>query len=275
MSSVHQAEATRAHTFWAAPDLANGGYPVFPVWDKEPSVRGGFYAATTDMSQIAAWIEEGRGDHDIAIPTGLPTLTVVIDSDTPAAYAQMVAKYGEPTVKTNRGGHWYFAHPQDGRVTSRRFAPGLDCKADGGYVIVPPSRNRAWTSEAGAPELGDLPRLPKKLGRALREERSRTGRTNCGGEVAGEIPSGTRLRQEAIAREIPSGNRNGTLTSLAGTMRRRGMGEAEIFGALAITNRLRCKPPLPEEEVRRICASVARYEPDGRPWWIKVVNKNG
>jgi len=259
MSSVPQQEATRAPTFWAAPDLAKGGYPVFPVGpDKEPSVRGGFYAATRDISQIAAWIEEGRADHDIAMPTGLITLTVIVDADTPKAYAQMVTAFGEPSVKTARGGHWYFAHPQDGKVTSRRFAPGLDCKADGGYVIVPPSRNRAWTGEI--PDLSLLPRLPKKLSRALREERTRGSRTDCGGEIAGEIPNG---------------NRNGTLTSLAGTMRRRGMGEAEIFGALKVTNRLRCKPPLPEEEVQRISASVARYDPDGRPWWVKVVKKNG
>jgi putative DNA primase/helicase len=259
MSSVHQAEGTRAPTFWAAPDLAKAGYPVFPVGpDKEPSVRGGFYAATMDMSQIAAWIEEGRADHDIAIPTGLPTLTVIVDADTPKACAQMVAQYSEPTVKTRRGGHWYFAHPQDGRVASRRFAPGLDCKADGGYVIVPPSRNRMWTE--GIPDLGQLPRLPKELGRAAREERPRDARGGHSGEIGSEIPSG---------------NRNGALTSLAGTMRRRGMGEAEIFGALEVTNRLRCKPPLSAEEVRKICASVARYEPDGRPWWVRVVKKNG
>src|ERR671911_3098626 len=149
---IPKAEPQHTGPFWEAPDLAKAGFPVFPVGlDKQPSVRGGFYAATTDMSQIAAWIQEGRGGHDIAIPTGLPTLTVVIDADTPEAYAQMVAKYGEPTVKTRRGGHWYFAHPQDGKVTSRGFAPGLDCKADGGYVVVPPSRNRTWTS--GIPDL--------------------------------------------------------------------------------------------------------------------------
>jgi putative DNA primase/helicase len=260
-SSVHQAEATRAPTFWAAPDLAKEGYPVFPVGlDKEPSVRGGFYAATRDISQIAAWIEEGRGDHDIAFPTGLPTLTVIIDADTAEAYARMVSAFGEPAVKTERGGHWYFAHPQDGKVTSRRFAPGLDCKADGGYVIVPPSRNRAWVG--AVPDLGNLPSLSKDLKSALREERSE-GRKRHGGGL-GEI-----------GREIADGNRNETLTSLAGTMRRRGMCEEEIFGALVVTNRVRCKPPLSEEEVRRICASVARYEPDDRPWWVQVVKKNG
>jgi len=247
--------------FWAAPDLAKAGYPVFPVGsDKQPSVRGGFYAAARDVSQIAAWIEEGRGDHDIAIPTGLVTLTVIVDADTREAYSQMVAEYGEPAVKTSRGGHWYFAHPQDGKVISRRFAPGLDCKADGGYVIVPPSRNRVWTE--GVPDLGGLPSLPKALKRTLREERPEGSCRREGG--LGEV-----------GEEIADGNRNGTLTSLAGTMRRRGMGEEEIFAALVVTNRLRCRPPLPEEEVRRICASVAGYEPDGRPWWVGAVKRNG
>jgi len=259
-TSVHERAEHRTPTFWAAPELAKVGYPVFPVGlDKEPSVAGGFYAATKDMSQIAAWIEEGRADHDIAMPTGLPTLTVVIDADTPKAYEQMVEAFGEPSAKTGRGGHWYFAHPQDGRVTSRRFAAGLDCKADGGYVIVPPSRNRAWVGKI--PDLGDLPRLPGRLRCALREERPKAqGHGDPAGEVSGEIPNG---------------DRNDTLTSLAGTMRRRGMGEEEIFGALEVTNRLRCKPPLPAEEVRRICVSVARYEPDRRPWWVRVVKKNG
>lgn len=256
---IHREGPERTPTFWAAPDLAKAGYPVFPVGpDKEPSVAGGFYAATKDMSQIAAWIEEGRADHDIAMPTGLPTVSVVIDADTPKAFAWMVEAFGEPAAKTERGGHWYFAHPQDGRVKSRRFAAGLDCKADGGYVVVPPSRKRAWTG--GIPDLGDLPRLPKRLRRAVREERNSGVQEHPVGEVSGEIPDG---------------NRNGALASLAGTMRRRGMGEAEIFGALAVTNRLRCKPPLADEEVQRICASVARYEPDGRPWWVRVVKKHG
>ncbi len=247
-------------TFWASVELAKAGYSVFPVGpDKTPSVAGGFYAATKDLSQIAEWITEGRETHDIAVPTGLVTLTVVIDADTAEACAKMEERYGAPHVRTRRGGHWYFRHPQDGKVTSRKFASGLDCKADGGYVVVPPSRNRTWTR--GIPNLDTLPRLPEELKCRLREERaSGQGRCDAAGPVGGEIPNG---------------NRNAALASLAGTMRRRGMGEAEIFAALEVTNRLRCKPPLPVEEVRRISGSVARYAPTGdRPWWVGVVSKN-
>jgi hypothetical protein len=78
-----------------------------------------------------------------------------------------------------------------------------------------------------------------------------------------------------IGDRIPSGQRNRALTSLAGSMRRRGMGEEEILAALKVTNRLRCAPPLAEEEVRRIVESVSRYEPASAPWWVKVVSKNG
>lgn len=227
--------------------------------DKSPSVSGGFYAATKDLSRIAAWITEGREDHDIAVPTGVRTLTVVIDADTAAAYEKMRARHGEPHAKTKRGGHWYFRHPQDGKVASRDLEPGLDCKADGGYVVVPPSRGRTWTHRIPDPDT--LPELPKDLKRRLREERSgREGRCDFAGRV-GE--------------HIPSGNRNGTLTSLAGTMRRRGMGAEEIFAALEVTNRQRCEPPLPTEEVRRIAQSVSRYEPERAPWWVKVVTKRG
>jgi hypothetical protein len=48
---------------------------------------------------------------------------------------------------------------------------------------------------------------------------------------------------------------------LAGTMRRRGANEEAIAAALLVENRLRCDPPLSDEEIRRIAASIARYSP--------------
>ncbi|MCC7350039.1 MAG: DUF3987 domain-containing protein [Phycisphaerales bacterium] len=59
--------------------------------------------------------------------------------------------------------------------------------------------------------------------------------------------------------EITEGHRNATLTSLAGAMRRKGMGEAEIYAALAAVNLNRCKPPLDDGEVRSIARNVCRY----------------
>jgi hypothetical protein len=63
---------------------------------------------------------------------------------------------------------------------------------------------------------------------------------------------------EAIIRD---GRRNATLTSIGGSMRRRGMEEPEILVALLAVNGRRCKPALERAEVERIAASVARYAP--------------
>jgi hypothetical protein len=45
------------------------------------------------------------------------------------------------TVKTRDGRHYYFRYPLDvERLPTRlRFAKDLDFKADGGYVVAPPS----------------------------------------------------------------------------------------------------------------------------------------
>ena len=70
-------------TFWAAPDLAKAGYPVFPLAGKKPAVAGGFYAATQDHSEIAMWIDEGDyAQHDIGVATGHASGIVVIEADT-------------------------------------------------------------------------------------------------------------------------------------------------------------------------------------------------
>jgi hypothetical protein len=60
---------------------------------------------------------------------------------------------------------------------------------------------------------------------------------------------------------ILDGDRNNHLTSLAGTMRRRGMSEAAIRAALMAENEERCVPPLSETEVAQIAKSAGRYAP--------------
>ncbi len=148
-------------TFWAAPEIAKAGYKVFPVKDKEPTIEGSFYGATDDISEIAAWIEDGHGHHDVAIATGVFGRVVAIDADTPEKFEEMKAKYGPPTYTTKRGGHWLFLHPRNGKVTSTKIASGLDRKGDGGIAVVPPSKGREWTN--GIPRVEDLPILPEEF----------------------------------------------------------------------------------------------------------------
>jgi putative DNA primase/helicase len=75
----------------------------------------------------------------------------------------------------------------------------------------------------------------------------------------------TKPMQAANDGHIPDAGRNNTLTSLAGTMRRRGMTVDAINAALQAENLTRFQSPLDESEVDAIAASIMRYSsPDAQ-----------
>ena len=81
-----------------------------------------------------------------------------------------------------------------------------------------------------------------------------------------KLPTTTRsATNHAAANDstIPESSRNNTLTSLAGVMRRKGFDQAAIEAALLKHNAERCNPPLLDNEVKAIAASVSRYPPTG------------
>jgi putative DNA primase/helicase len=135
-----------------------------------------------------------------------------------------------------------------------RLHEGLSLLGRGSGTVMPPSRHRsgrryAWVPGRGPGEIAPAP-MPGWLIEAMRPDARERGRRPA--------QSGTGRPGE----QIPEGSRNATLTSLAGTMRRRGMSREAIEAALLAENAARCDPPLHEDEVRRIAASVCRYDPD-------------
>jgi hypothetical protein len=216
-------------TFWAAPELARAGYPVFPLAGKRPAVAGGFYAATTDHSEIAMWIaEEDHGDRDIGVATGYASGLVVIEADTPARRAQMEERFGPPTVVTRKGAHWYFRHPRDGKVVSRKVVAGVDCKADGGYVAVPPSTGKTWANDGGIPDKRTLPQLPKRLREDLRP-RSSAAETNGHENPATAVDEFGCVEAAAViarhVKHLAQGERHEHLRHLCGALLSRGVAQ--------------------------------------------------
>ena len=134
--------------------LAAKGKPVFPCnFDKKPITPNGFKAATTDTQVITKWWT-GHPQANIAMPTGVTSGVVVLDVDMDEgkkvdgekSLAELVSQH-DPlpptlTVKTPRGGrHIYYQHP-GGKVpcSTSKLGAGLDVRADGGYVLLPPSK---------------------------------------------------------------------------------------------------------------------------------------
>ena len=100
------------------------------------------------------------------------------------------------------------------------------------------------------------------------EGRSPCCRTGC-------PPLSTRWA-EPVPEAIREGERNTTLASLAGSLRYRGLDAETIAEALLVVNQRRCRPPLSDEEARRIAASVARYDArDPRVFLVTPRASNG
>jgi hypothetical protein len=151
----------------AALSAANSGWPVFMLGRSKRPVANcdhcrtnlhdpndcdhltchGFYAATTDparVAQIVAAVPVGQ----LALRTGASSGLVVVGGDPPHggshSLTELVARQLVPRtlwVRTGSGGvHLYYRHP--GHPVPSRPMPnraGIDIKADGGYVVLPPS----------------------------------------------------------------------------------------------------------------------------------------
>jgi putative DNA primase/helicase len=153
------------------------------------------------------------------------------------------------TADTGGGGvHHLFKYPDfPVKNSAGKLGPGLDIRSDGGSIVAAPSLHASgeqyrWRNGSLIED------APEWFLRLLREAAQKS-------YVSGST---------AIGEIIPEGQRNNTLTSLAGTMRRRGMGAEEIKAALLVTNLKRCDPPLAADEVEQIASSVCRYEPAGQ-----------
>ncbi|GIW90238.1 MAG: hypothetical protein KatS3mg109_0670 [Pirellulaceae bacterium] len=249
----------------AALRYAELGYPVFPCapGGKSPLTAHGFCDAVTDPEQIVNWWTK-YPDANVGLST---ENLVVIDVDGPtnawpfdAERAQELL--GTPLSLTPSGGrHYIFRRPADKpwKCSVGKLAPGVDVRTSGGYILVPPStigeKRYRWATELALDEPPENLRTPPAW---LVEELDR---------LAAPLGKGTPSLAHVAAgghgsNTIPQGQRNATLTRLAGTMRRVGMSQAEIAAALRQTNQDRCVPPLADREVERIAASIARYEPD-------------
>jgi putative DNA primase/helicase len=222
------------------------GWSPIPIKErsKEPNLLElqPYLSRKATKEELDAWAWSGVG-----IATGPGSGILVLDVDGPEGEEQL-RKHGHtptPIVRTASGGlHLYFKHPAHEVKTGIRVAPGLDVKASGGYVVAPPSigpngKPYEWIV---SPEEAELADPPEWLLAVLRSRRF-------------EAPAGP------VGERIPEGGRNKTLASLAGSVRRRGAGEAAILAALRVTNAERCIPPLEADEVAKIAASVSRYEP--------------
>ncbi len=134
------------------------GWPVFPLHNKKPfeflahGVQShGYKDATTDAETIQAmWTYHPTAT--IGLATGERSRIIVLDIDPPEGYYRLkdlqttyaLLPETRRSSTANKGLHFFFAYPDDGNTYKNAVGlaglEGVDIRATGGYVVLPPSK---------------------------------------------------------------------------------------------------------------------------------------
>lgn len=220
---------------------SNGKHPRIDGWTKN---------CTIDPEVINSWWDQWP-DANVGIVTGKISNLVVFDVDPRNGGDETVASLGEipETVQCLSGGggtHDYYLYPdKEVKSTKNELGDGIDIQSDGRMVVAPPSLHHS-----GRKYQWEIEHDPEDFKQIVFPECLRVQ------EIRNDAPK----LAPAIENKIPQKSRNKTLTSVAGTMRRRGLKEGAIEAALLEVNK-DCEPPLEISEVKGIAKSVAQYAP--------------
>ncbi len=228
------------------------GWSIFPVkTDKTPAVyswKEYQERYPTDIELNQWW---GKGSlNGIALVTGKLSGIVVVDDDRPKH--NIKGGIGFPltvTSKTGGGGlHHFFRHPGvPVPNSSGEIEKYIDVRGDGGYVLLPPSKNKSgeyeWFPFLSPQDLG-FAELPKTILEKKNENQKRV--TNWG---------------EFIKEPVLEGERNMTATKYAGKLLHDlspELWETAGWSSLKDWNRNNCTTPLSAEELRSVFESIKK-----------------
>ncbi len=269
---------------------ANAGIPVFPLhWIKQdgscscskgaaceckgkhPRIKNWCEEATTDPDKIRGWWSKAPSAN-IGIPMGERSGLVTLDVDTRHGGDQsleaLVKEHGElpKTVTATTGGggkHYVFKYTDDLALKNVvGFRDGLDVRTQGGMIVAAPSMHQSgkryvW-DEGISPFETQAAEMPDWLIAEIRK--------------VGKKITSKKAPSKTPAQKIKEGGRNNHLASLAGALRRKGVGEEAILATLRAENADRLDPPLDDENVIAIAHSIARYTPEDQDAQFKLTD---
>lgn len=236
------------------------GINVFPIIPKtkKPAVKWKHLQSTKMNEKTLGYLSRYYANYNIGLVTGSISGLAVVDVDGQEG-TDNLKEYSLPdtlTVKTARGYHLYYSLPEGVALPSAiALMPKVDIKADGGYVVAPPSiaadgTQYKWNmSPAGIRTLPPLPDwIIQKIG--MRQD----GTIPTGQEGLDEFESRKHWLKEVIG-GVGEGNRNHACARYAGWLISKGYNEDDCIKELLTWN-LKNTPPMPESEVASVFSSV-------------------
>lgn len=239
---------------------------------KHPIPFAGLNDSSVNKTVVEAWWKKWPWAN-VGIRTGYCSGLVILDID-PAAggndsFDDMIGRNTKlpDTVEVITGGggrHIYFKHPGGViRNSAGRLGPGLDIRADGGYVVAPGSihaSGKRYEFEASSlPSTTPIAEMPTWMLTSILD--------NTAPRKFGKAGTG----DEDI---IPEGYRNEYIASLVGTLHRRGVSMAAIEACVDAENSVRVRPPLSADEITKVVASILSRRGGRAAEWLQWRREN-
>ncbi len=256
--------------FWEAQQAAKEylrlGWSVVPIrpraklpliaWEQYQHRRAG-------EDEIAEWFRRWP-DANLGIVTGSVSHVVVLDIDPRHGGEESLAVLEHAngslpsTAEAETGGggrHLYFRPPAMNLRTRAGLARGIDLRAEGGLAVAPPSihptgKRYVWRPGRD-PNTMKPAALPQWLEQLARDDVELHGHP-------------IRYWRDLLRDGVEEGVRNNTLASLAGHLLWHGVDPEVVTEMLLCWNRVRCRPPLEEEEVKDVVSSISRLHMRGK-----------
>jgi hypothetical protein len=231
-------------------DYLHRGYSIIPLSGKKAIIKWEEYQHRLPTEpEITSWFKDGKSNIGIITGKVSGILVLDVDGEEGQKFIQQVDLPLTSCVKTGLGGnHFYFRYIPENRELrnfTRRF-PGIDLRAEGGYVVAPPSlhpvTNEEYIWEVGLDET-PLVYPPQWL---------------LDGCETPEIKGTAKVDPLMVLEGVPEGMRDETLFKYACRLQRQGLKqrEAEVLVLQAAQS---CDPPFPEDEAKAKVRQAFRY----------------
>lgn len=262
----------------AAKEYARMSYRVFPCdANKKPMTQHGFKDASVDPGEIAAWWEDWPNAN-----IGIATEGVyVVDIDpmddgsrNPWLDDQPEELAGSPISVTPRGGqHHWFRQPENADLRNSQSALGqkVDARANGGYVVVPPSSvgGQPYTWLRPLVPREQLPEVPAWLLELLRKPAYEPSPAPSRDWLPHEIEDRA-SKYVASCPEAVSGQRGHSACYAVATYLVHGfcLSVEQALRIMLAEYNPRCQPEWTEKELRHKCEDAERKPHDRPRGWL-------
>lgn len=252
--------------------------PIIPSW-------ADYQKRLPTKNEVLSWFEENPLAN-IGIVTGNVSNIAVFDFDSQKAIEYAQDKGGFPTTsiaETGKGLHVYVKYPDFKVSNSSNRDLGLDIRADGGYVVAPPSehgsgRVYAWQEGFSISEIDPAectPWMIEYLKNADKTSKPSTKKQNASLKNAvkddGEKTKGKNKYLDILKNGCKEGERNHTATRLIGHLLKGGTNPDEAWEMVKMWNK-RNSPPMDESELQKTFASVKKLDSKNKQEEVSVAS---